>query len=1118
MNELSYLNKLTSITNAYRAGDLSVESLNQHVDELMEACDHPSEDFFVQLQKAVQDANLQPEVSKALLDKIAQIALDYSQTQVVDDAVVNNAKNIQKEPVIPQQSAIESDNSSPHITGNSSLLRNLLNWQKTGQEKSPAPDVIIRGTYRLVSKLGEGGMGEVWKAIDLIQDAGESRDRYVAIKFLNQSIQGKEFALKALVREFARYKKLIHPNLVRAYELNRDENLLFIVMEFLPGISLDKFIKNHPNGVSLNKARPIIKGMCHALEYSHQEGVIHLDFKPSNVFYNPETNDVKVIDFGIARLAEKQDRDLTRFDPGVLGAKTKAYATPEMMIDADPHPCDDVYGLSCVIYEVLTGRHPFKQLNVISAEANALKPKPVRDLNKSQIKALENGLAFHRKDRTQSAGKLYQEIFPKLQPSWHLSKKSLATILVLLVLLSLPLAKNQWDSLRLQNITEGIAVQNSDAIHDFHQLKPLLQRQVITDDAVGASLVQFYISIATPEKTALDYIQELEAEIQEDLLHKKGNRKLLVTHSVELIEQSLNKNQFNLATKIADQFATQYPDSKLLASQIAQIEKLKQVQLVKLNNRFTQCLNDTSKSLVNLSTCLTESAQELKELDPARNVLKNPQLSERFIKETRVSLETGNIKAAEQLILMWNHMLPMPSDKREMLTSQLNQKKIIEDFTAQFLSADSLKLSDMTNALQAKEPAIRLAILQHSENRERLINWYTKILQDLIENNQYHEINALFEQVKILSDDHNTIKQWLVNSEKKVASNKQDTLDTLTKRYNSILKHQIPEAQALMEVHQRIKFIDSDHQLLEYPRVSETYADKAKAAIKQEQFDLAQRFLQDWHRLRPEDAQTNLFQDISKQFLVHSESAQKRSSAITALQNEFKNNSFDQAQDQLRHLTTGLSDLERKLIMERIKPVFIQSFSKQFESTLNSHDYASAFQLTNIALKNYPDEQLIITKQNKVNQVRNAQIETYLTKYQNILNAESLNGSHLFEQLKSIDSIDNTYLVQHPEIYQTLSDRLKSSIATEDHTIAELNNIFVLWENFLSGTEDDKKSKSLFGSTKNYVALQCLIKAKILKKEDSISEAQAYINFGLSLNPSNRIRESLKEELDTLSI
>ena len=397
MNETLYLNeltKLTKLTKAFNDGELNADLLIQQVDDLIKACDQPSEEFFIQLQKFVQNSGLSTSVIESLLNKIALLESDCK-THLVDNineskAELSSHDSSNKDPSEKYRKSLDSD--SPGMTGNSMLLNKLLSWHKAGQEKKLEPNVVIRDTYRLVSKIGEGGMGEVWKALDLIQDAGESHDRFVAIKFLNQEFQGKEFALKALVREFARYKKLIHPNLVRAYELNRDENLLFIVMEFLPGMSLDKFIRSHPDGVSIKQARPIIKGMCDALEYSHQEGVIHLDFKPSNVFYNPETGEVKVIDFGIARLAKKQDRELTRFDPGILGAKTEAYATLEMMLDADPQPNDDVYGLSCVIYEILTGKHPYKHLNVVSAESKALKPELIQGLNKSQFRALERGL------------------------------------------------------------------------------------------------------------------------------------------------------------------------------------------------------------------------------------------------------------------------------------------------------------------------------------------------------------------------------------------------------------------------------------------------------------------------------------------------------------------------------------------------------------------------------------------------------------------------------------------------------------------------------------------------------------------------------------------------------
>ncbi len=1116
MNETSYLNKLTKITQAYQDDDLSVESLNQQVEDLVKSCDEPSEGFFVQLQQLVQSSDLPPNVSESLLNKISQIESDYGRTEVVDSFNQNSKKlsrNRTNNKSFPETPGKNSEGSAPNMTGNSVLLQNLLSWHKAGQEKKIEPNVVIRDTYRLVSKIGEGGMGEVWKAIDLIQDAGDSRDRYVAIKFLNQEIQGKEFALKALVREFARYKKLIHPNLIRAFELNRDENLLFIVMEFLPGISLDKFIQNHPNGVSTKQAQPIIEGMCKALEYSHQEGIIHLDFKPSNVFYNPETDSVKVIDFGIARLAEKQDRDLTRFDPGILGAKTKAYATPEMMIDADPHPCDDVYGLSCVIYEVLTGKHPFKQLNVIRAEAKSLKPAPIKNLNKSQLKSLEKGLAFHRKDRTKNAGKLYQELYPKSgQKNWQLSRKGIIAAIVVIAIIVAPILNHHIGNWQLQGITNGIKKLDANAIEKFHNLDTKSQSKIAINEAIGQSLVKYFISVATPEATALDHIQKLESHVQDILLHKKDNRRLLVTHSANLIDQAIQDNKFDLASEIANHFVAKYPDSKQLANQVTLVINSKNEQLLLLKDKFNQCLQDTNNNLINLSSCLSETANQLNHINPNLNIINSPQLSNRFIKETNEALATNNFHSAEKLLSLWEGMLPIASEKRIELSAQLEQKMKLEIFTSQILAADDIELERLIRNLLAANPLTKKMVLSESKNHEKLKNWYQEKVQELINSNKYNAISTISSQAKNLFSDDRAMHQWIKELEQNVATSRRKSIQALSERYNTVLRQEALDAKALQEIHQKVQEIDPENNLLAYPHVRETYLKKTTTALNHGQFDLAERYLQDWRMLRPEDAETDSFKMLSTRRLNTLNIVQKRNDMTDKLRRDLNNKSFDQALDKVKSLHTSFTDDDRKFIMESIKITFLQSLSEQVETKIQRNDYNAAIQLTNIAFQNYPDEQAVKTEKAKINADRTKKIEIFLSNYRALLEADLLQGTELFNQLKSIYLIDKGYISNHPGLFKALSNRLKELMSTNP-SLTDLKNVLVQWQLFLEKIEDSSQNDTLLESTKNYVALQCLFKAKLLKNEGELTQASTYLNFGLSLNPSDRIKNSLNEEM-----
>jgi serine/threonine protein kinase len=206
-------------------------------------------------------------------------------------------------------------------------------------------------------------------------------------------------------------------------------------MEVLEGKPLDEVIKANPSGLTHANAFAINRGLCLGLAYAHNKNIIHSDFKPGNVFLTDDER-TKILDFGIARAApasafgngpsykfshtqthESQDNQEADFDAGQLGALTPAYASCEMFEDADPHPADDVYALAVVLYQLLTGEHPFKGAPAPAARDQGLTPAPIPGLKRRQWKALQRGLAFSREARSQHAAEFLADIegSPKLR-------------------------------------------------------------------------------------------------------------------------------------------------------------------------------------------------------------------------------------------------------------------------------------------------------------------------------------------------------------------------------------------------------------------------------------------------------------------------------------------------------------------------------------------------------------------------------------------------------------------------------------------------------------------------------------------------------------------------------
>ncbi|MGN6317129.1 protein kinase domain-containing protein [Trinickia sp.] len=260
----------------------------------------------------------------------------------------------------------------------------------------------LNGRFVLEACLGVGGMGTVYKALDLRKLEAADRMPYIAIKVLNVQFRGQPTSLIALQREARKAQTLAHRNIVTVYDFDRDGPIVYITMEYLSGGPLSALLRE-PGfaGMPYDKALPIIAGMGRALAYAHERGFVHCDFKPANVFLT-DSGEVKVIDFGIARALTRPDEeaDLTVFDPATLGGITPAYASPEMFEHRQPDPSDDVYAMACVTYELLTGRHPFNRMSSIEARAARKQPERPSGLNRRQWKALSEALSLDRATRT----------------------------------------------------------------------------------------------------------------------------------------------------------------------------------------------------------------------------------------------------------------------------------------------------------------------------------------------------------------------------------------------------------------------------------------------------------------------------------------------------------------------------------------------------------------------------------------------------------------------------------------------------------------------------------------------------------------------------------------------
>ncbi len=262
---------------------------------------------------------------------------------------------------------------------------------------------VIRDRFILHEVLGRGGMGAVYRALDLIKEEAEDDNPYVAIKLLTGSFKDHPQAFVTLQREAKKTQELAHPNIVTVYDFDREDDVVYLTMEQLTGAPLIDVIRGKTDRVLDYKQKlDIIEQIAKGLAYAHTKGIVHSDLKPANLFFTDD-DIVKVLDFGIAR-AVNTELYQDSFDAGELGAMTMTYASPEMIRFEPPHPSDDIYALGIIICELLMdGVHPFERKDAKTAFEENCQPKIPKTNNPFLKKVIRQTLALERNNRIADA-------------------------------------------------------------------------------------------------------------------------------------------------------------------------------------------------------------------------------------------------------------------------------------------------------------------------------------------------------------------------------------------------------------------------------------------------------------------------------------------------------------------------------------------------------------------------------------------------------------------------------------------------------------------------------------------------------------------------------------------
>src|SRR5438552_18359928 len=269
------------------------------------------------------------------------------------------------------------------------------------------------GRYEIRSQLGAGGMGEVYLAQDT------KLDRKVALKILPADVAAHPDRMKRFVQEAKAASALNHPNIVTIHEIDESGSTHFIATEFIDGQTLRDRLHHSPP--DLTQALDIAIQVAAALVAAHKAGIIHRDFKPENIMVRND-DQVKVVDFGLAKLIQPEASEFDSSTPTALQNKTEsgtimgtiAYMSPEQARGVSLDPRTDIWSLGVVLYEMIAGRSPFAAETSSDTVVAILQNEPQSLVSANAPEELDwiltKALTKEREDRYQTAREMLKDL------------------------------------------------------------------------------------------------------------------------------------------------------------------------------------------------------------------------------------------------------------------------------------------------------------------------------------------------------------------------------------------------------------------------------------------------------------------------------------------------------------------------------------------------------------------------------------------------------------------------------------------------------------------------------------------------------------------------------------
>ncbi|MBL1140575.1 MAG: protein kinase [Proteobacteria bacterium] len=700
---------------------------------------------------------------------------------------------------------------------------------------------IIKQRFKLEKVLGVGGMGKVYKALDLLKAEAKDKKPHVAIKLLNDDFKDHPEAFISLQRESSRQQKLAHPNIATIYDFDRvggPNTPVYITMELMEGMELKDYIKKvvrPKGGLDFDEAYEIIKQLGAGLIYAHDRRLVHSDFKPGNAFMCDD-GIVKTLDFGIARAVKNPvtgEAEKTLFDPGKLGALTPAYASLEMLEGEEPDTRDDTYALGCTAYELLTTKHPFNKLPANKAMENNLIPPYIKKLNKKQNRALRRAVAFKREDRSPSVAHFLEELEGKA--TWY--KNPFVIAAGVLLIIGLMLIAPAMDYLHQQELNDMIA-----------------DISVGDEQLIVAKLDEMKLLEKADRTTVADADKAKEA-IQNYFSDE-------VVDSIVTAESDYNYSNVENVLKEIEQF---YPDSIFLQEKNELLSDSKKQVISNLTTDYVAAKLD--ENLIGNTKSILDN---IKKVDPENALLNDPSANNAYRLLAQKKIEEGDLDTALTLVESGIEFSKGEDQRLIDLKSNIVKTQTIARLENE-LGVIQSQLSNLSDFKEQQAPIVELSGLKpNSEILTALTNQFKSIIDTELGNIQKSgtredaeafasdfgdlmnslQLSKELSQVKLAKLTGEARKQKATELAKESINNIETALS------DSQVDNTQWEAVLLKDIQQLGSLVGEDESIsssLEQYRnqIADLYIAKANETLQVERFDAADNYIDIGERYAP---------------------------------------------------------------------------------------------------------------------------------------------------------------------------------------------------------------------------------------------------------------------------